>query len=67
MLAKYKAIDASWWLLVFGAILTSTGLYQGGRTDSRVLAVSFHDPTLVRLEHVAKRHIAQIGEQVCGR
>jgi hypothetical protein len=30
------------------------------RTDSRVLAVSFHDPTLVRLEHAAKRHLVQI-------
>ena len=31
---------------------------------SRVLTVSFHDPTLVRLEHAAKRHLAQIGEEV---
>jgi hypothetical protein len=30
------------------------------RTDSRVLTVSFHDPTLVRLEHAAKRHLVQI-------
>jgi hypothetical protein len=37
------------------------------RTGSRVLTVSFHDPTLVRLEHAAKRHVAQIGEEVCVR
>src|SRR5271165_2995242 len=30
------------------------------RTDSRVLTVSFHNPTLVRVEHAAKRHVAQI-------
>ena len=32
----------------------------GFTPDSRVLAVSFHDPTLVRLEHAAKRHLVQI-------
>jgi hypothetical protein len=37
------------------------------RTGSRVLTVSFHDPTLVRLEHAAKGHVAQIGEEVCVR
>jgi hypothetical protein len=35
------------------------------RTDSRVLTVRFHNPTLVRVEHAAKRHIAQIGEEIC--
>ena len=30
------------------------------RTGGRVLTVSFHDPTLVRLEHAAKRHLVQI-------
>jgi len=34
------------------------------RTDSRALTVSFHDPTLVRLEHAAKRHHVQICEKV---
>jgi hypothetical protein len=37
------------------------------RTDSRVLAVSFHDPTLVRLEHASKRYLAQIGQEVSVR
>ena len=37
------------------------------RTDSRVLAVSLYGPTLVRLEHAAKRHVVQIGEEVCVR
>jgi hypothetical protein len=37
------------------------------RTDSRVLTVSFHDLTLVRFEHAAKRHVAQIGEEICVR
>jgi hypothetical protein len=37
------------------------------RTDSRVLAVSLYGPTLVYLEHAAKRHVAQIGEGVCVR
>jgi hypothetical protein len=37
------------------------------RTDSRVLTVSFHNPTLVRVEHAAKRHVAQIGEEICVR
>src|SRR3984957_2880927 len=37
------------------------------RTDSRVLTVSFHNPTLVRVEHAAKRHVAQIGEETCVR
>jgi hypothetical protein len=27
--------------------------------------VSFHNPTLVRVEHAAKRHVAQIGEEIC--
>jgi hypothetical protein len=35
------------------------------RTDSRVLTASFHDPTPVRLEHAVKRHVAQIGDEVC--
>jgi hypothetical protein len=34
------------------------------RTDSRVLTVRFHDPTLVRLEHAAKHHLVQIWEEV---
>ena len=34
------------------------------RTDSRVLAVSFHDPTLICLEYAAKCDVAQIGEGV---
>ena len=34
------------------------------RTGCRVLTVSFHDPTLVRPEDAAKRHVAQIGEEV---
>jgi hypothetical protein len=37
------------------------------RTGGRVLTVSFHGPTLVRPEHTAKRHVAQIGEEVCVR
>jgi len=37
------------------------------RTDSRVLTVSFHNPTLVRVEHAAKRHVAQIGGEICVR
>jgi hypothetical protein len=37
------------------------------RADSRVLTVSFHDPTLVRVEHAAKRHVAQIGEEDLAR
>ena len=37
------------------------------RTDSRVLAVSFHDPTLVRFEHASKRYLAQIGQEVSVR
>jgi hypothetical protein len=37
------------------------------RTGSRVLTVSFHDLTLVRLEHATKRHVAQIGEEICVR
>jgi hypothetical protein len=37
------------------------------RTGSRVLAVSFHDPTLACLEHAAKRHVAQIGEEISVR
>jgi hypothetical protein len=32
------------------------------RTDGRVLTVSFHDPTLIRLAHAAKCDVAQIGE-----
>jgi hypothetical protein len=34
------------------------------RTDGRVLAMSFHDPTMVRLDHTAKRHVTQTGEEV---
>jgi hypothetical protein len=37
------------------------------RTGSRVLTVSFHYSTVVRLENTAKRHIAEIGEEVCVR
>src|ERR1700732_336400 len=37
------------------------------RTASRVLALSFHDPTLVRLEHASKRYLAQIGQEVSVR
>ena len=32
-----------------------------------VRAVSLYGPTLVCLEHAAKRHVAQIGEGVCVR
>jgi hypothetical protein len=32
------------------------------RADRRVLTVSFHDPTLIRLEYAAKCYVAQIGE-----
>jgi hypothetical protein len=41
--------------------------WMATRTDSRVLTVSFHDSTLVRLEHAAKRHFTHIGEEVCVR
>jgi hypothetical protein len=34
------------------------------RADGRVLTVSFHDPTLIRLEYAAKCYVAQIGEEV---
>ena len=34
------------------------------RTDSRVLTVSFHSPTPVRLEHAPKCHLLQIPEEV---
>ncbi len=37
------------------------------RTDSRAVTVSFHDLTLVRLDRAAKRHVTQIGEEVCVR
>jgi len=34
------------------------------RADGRVLTVSFHDPTLIRLEYALKCDVAQIGEEV---
>ena len=34
------------------------------RADGRVLTVSFHNPTLIRLEYAAKCYVAQIGEGV---
>ena len=34
------------------------------RTNSRVLTVSLHDPTLVCLEHAAKRQLAKVREEV---
>jgi hypothetical protein len=37
------------------------------RTGGRVLTVRLYGPTLVCLEHAAKRHVAQIGEEVCVR
>jgi hypothetical protein len=33
-------------------------------TSSRVLTVSLHDPTLLYLEHAAKRQLAKIREEV---
>jgi hypothetical protein len=37
--------------------------WHPGQT-AEFLTVSFHDPTLIRLEHAAKCHVAQIGEEV---